>query len=621
VKVLFASDSAQVVVTQEATAPAAAAAVAAGIQAAPASPAQAGTSSSRTSIEAVDEKAVKLRFVGGKWKLEVVQQVHQPAQLQQSPQQQQQHQVEAALRPSTPPPAPRQPSLQAGHSPAAAAAGSPAAAAKQQQQQQWSEVLLQSPVQQQLSMVRRAARHSRTSSGCSEAAQQLEQQLLDVFESTSVTSAAGGTAAAAVNSQLSGLAAAATAAAAVGRSPRKGLLFGAGSSAGAAAGAAAFGSTRLANSAVAAVAGQGDSAMSRQPAVESQQTDEQFDQGLTKQQQQQQQFDQSLTKQQQQQAVCDVWLEGQAATTAAANAASPVIGSAAAGMAAGLQDEEQFQELSSYPSAAGNASSSSSVASITLFDFTFSLHALQPLDPAELSPPAGGLNPTDPSLKPNRLVLQLGDSLYTLPPPSPKPRNASDSEGLGLNEDGEYEWVGSQSDSMLMSSSTVPLFPGYRSSLNPQGLPGFRRQLSTGHKQLPSVTKQQQLFRCEGWQQLGDAAAVAGTDIQSFKHIHGAILVLTECQVSVAPCGGNGLCLPGAGLPIVHSSSVGAAAAAEYTLQHSIVSAEALLNPLNITRRPTQCMFSCPSCCCCLGPSQVDAQQLHRYLRQPRTSV
>jgi hypothetical protein len=151
---------------------------------------------------------------------------------------------------------------------------------------------------------------------------------------------------------------------------------------------------------------------------------------------------------------------------------------------------------SSNPSSSSSSSSSSTAGDI-LFNFTFSLQSLQPLDPAELQPPGHGLNPADPSLKPNRLVLQLGDSLYTLPPPPPKPQTLGyDAKGLAVGVEGEYEWVGDDNDKMMTSASSPSLlFPGYRSALNPNGLPGLRRQLSTGHAQLPSVTKQQQLFR------------------------------------------------------------------------------------------------------------------------------
>jgi hypothetical protein len=351
-------------------------------------------------------------------------------------------------------------------------------------------------------MVRRAARHSRTSSGCSEAAQQLEQQLLDVFEAGSITpaAAAGGTAVG--SSQLTVLALTAAAAAA-GRSPRNGLLFGTGSSAGAAAAAAAFGTARIGNAATAAAAASSQSyAPSQSEGRESEAAVVQHgsDEGVNQQQQQQQQ--QHLP------AECDSWLDNQSHATTAADSADP----AAAGTSTSMQ-ESSCTTLGgrSTPRAAAAAavaaaaegssdhrssssSSSSSTAGDILFDFTFSLQALQPLDPADLQPPSGGLNPTDPSLKPNRLVLQLGDSLYTLPPPAPKPQTGSEFESSAVGGDGEYEWVSDYGDKVMASSSSL-LFPGYRSSLNPQGLPGFRRQLSTGHKQLPSVTKQQQLFR------------------------------------------------------------------------------------------------------------------------------
>jgi hypothetical protein len=224
------------------------------------------------------------------------------------------------------------------------------------------------------------------------------------------------------------------------------------------------------------------------------------DQGITQQQQQQQQ-------QQQLAADCDSWLDDQGEATSGVEASGPA-DAATAGTSTSMQVHAALPSCCatlgepSTPAAAAagsfdpsSCSSSSSTTGDILFDFTFSLHALQPVNPADLQPPSGGLTPTDPSLKPNRLVLQLGDSLYTLPPPAPKPQTDSELEGLEVGEDGEYEWVGEDGDKVMMSSSSSLLFPGYRSSLNPQGLPGLRRQLSTGHKQLPSVTKHQQLFR------------------------------------------------------------------------------------------------------------------------------
>jgi hypothetical protein len=208
---------------------------------------------------------------------------------------------------------------------------------------------------------------------------------------------------------------------------------------------------------------------------------------------------QQQEQQQQQASSCDnSWLEDQAAAATGAVIREDDLAAAAACRTADLQDDEQMLQsytLPAEPATAATAdinssSSSSTSAGVVLFDFTFNPHSLQPLNPADLVPPSGGLNPTDPSLKPNRLVLQLGDGLYTLPPPSPQPLDTSESEGLGFGEDQEYEWVAGD-----MPSSSVQLFPGYKSSLKPQGLPGFRRQLSAGHRQPPSVTKQQQLFR------------------------------------------------------------------------------------------------------------------------------
>jgi hypothetical protein len=299
----------------------------------------------------------------------------------------------------------------------------------------------------------RQARHSRNSSGCSEAALQLEQQLLGVFSTGSLSA---------------GRPAASTAAAVEGT--------------GAVEGASGFGSLESAQQQW--LAGWGSSSSPAVPRTPQQQ------------QQQSQQQEQEWGGAGEGNAAADSGFRGidgsswqgeqgvvaQQAPQRAVSSGLPADTEAAAAAIGWTEQNVGAVDPKNNRSAAPCSSSSPATQQRgrLIMQFSFWVQDLNPCDPLELKTlPPGTQTPADTKQQqhPNKLLLQLTEGLFTLPPQPQLMQHPTEGVSLLSPTASGDEWVGAEGfDSML------------RFGLGARQMSG----------QMAAVAQQQQLYRCGG---------------------------------------------------------------------------------------------------------------------------